>query len=451
MDREQLLAVSVKNSNSGLHQCQAVTPVLEDWGVKPHILGFGFDTTADNTGKDKGLIVRLEKVIGDACWWCACPHHHYELHVKKIARLTYGESTSPDEQVYKKFQGHWNDLLEKGIDYTKLELFNWKKVTGTFLEEQARIVLNFCKTCLDSNVFPRDDYKELCTLAVVWLAGPAKVDGFIFQYPGAFHHARFMMQSIYSLKMRLLSKQVTILSKKEKGQVSVMAEFVGLFHTLWFLKCPMTSSAPFLQLQSIMQMKRYRKHRPAISDLVLNSMKNHLWHITEQSVITALADENLSADQRKSLALALYNTPRADKFQPEQPKFPDVFDEKHYPNKLWLSGQVPQLQDFVGPRSWLIFNKLQLGQVDCEWLQLEPTSWSLMSGYQRFRKFVTETTIVNDPAERGVALAADFRSSFQQESVCQSNLVTVAESRKLVPRGSKQSVKAESIKKICGI
>ena len=173
--------------------------------------------------------------------------------------------------------------------------------------------------------------------------------------------------------------------------------------------------------------------------------------ITEQSVITALADENLSADQRKSLALALYKTPWADKFQPEQPKFPDVFDEKLYPNKLWFSGQVPQLQDFVGPRSWLIFNKLQLGQVDCEWLQLEPTAWSLMSGYQRFRKFVTETTIVNDPAEHGVALAADFRSSFQQESVCQSNLVTVAESRKLVPRGSKQSVKAVSIKKICGI
>ena len=54
MDREQLLAVPVTKSNSGLHQCQAVTPVLEDWGVKPHILGFGFDTTADNTGKDKG-------------------------------------------------------------------------------------------------------------------------------------------------------------------------------------------------------------------------------------------------------------------------------------------------------------------------------------------------------------------------------------------------------------
>ena len=116
-----------------------------------------------------------------------------------------------------------------------------------------------------------------------------------------------------------------------------------------------------------------------------------------------------------------------------------------------MSGLVPQLHNFVGTKSWLLFSKLQLSQIDCEWLQLEPAVWPLMSGYQSFRKFVTQTTIVNDPAERGVALAADFRGSFLDESVCQSNMVTVAESRKLVPRGSKQNVKAEQMKKICNI
>ena len=82
-------------SNSGLHKFQAVTPVLEDWAAKPNILGFAFDTTADNTGRHKGLIIRLEKWAGSACWWTACPHHHYELHVKKVAKLLYGETISP--------------------------------------------------------------------------------------------------------------------------------------------------------------------------------------------------------------------------------------------------------------------------------------------------------------------------------------------------------------------
>ena len=74
-----------------------------------------------------------------------------------------------------------------------------------------------------------------------------------------------------------------------------------------------------------------------------------------------------------------------------------------------------------------------------------------MSGFQSFKNFVTKTTIVNDPAERGVALAADFRGSYQDEKVYQSNLVTVAESRKLVPRDAKKSEKAEAMKRLCGL
>ena len=76
MEREQLLAVPITESNSGLHQFKAVTQVLEDWGLKEHILGFGIDTTSDMT-------TRLEKWTEEACWWTACAHHHYEIHIKK--------------------------------------------------------------------------------------------------------------------------------------------------------------------------------------------------------------------------------------------------------------------------------------------------------------------------------------------------------------------------------
>ena len=287
----------------------------------------------------------------------------------------------------------------------------------------------------------------MCTLAVVWLDGTISLSN----TKELFHHIRFMMQTIYGMKIRLLDKQVTSLSKGERVNVSIMAEFVGLFHVLWFLKCPMTSSAPTLQLQSIMQMRRYRKHRPKVSDLLLDSMKKHLWHITEESVVTALADEDLESEERRDLGLALFKIRRPDQFDPKQPEFPDVFDSQLHPDRLWMSGQVPQLKHFVGPRSWLLFSKLELSEFDCEWLQLDPAVWKLMSGYQRFREFISNTTNVNDSAERGVALAADFRGSFEQENVCQDNLVTVAESRKLVPRDSKQSVKAQQMRKICGI
>ena len=102
MEKEQVLGVVIAKSNSGLHMFEAIVPLLEDWNLISHILGFCFDTTADNTGKHKGLIVRLEKWLGVSIWWCACPHHHYEIHIKKVARLVYGESSSPEEQIYKK-------------------------------------------------------------------------------------------------------------------------------------------------------------------------------------------------------------------------------------------------------------------------------------------------------------------------------------------------------------
>ena len=61
MEKEQLLAVPVTKSNSGVDQFEAVKKVIEDWELEPQILGCAFDTTADNTGKHRGLIVRIEK------------------------------------------------------------------------------------------------------------------------------------------------------------------------------------------------------------------------------------------------------------------------------------------------------------------------------------------------------------------------------------------------------
>ena len=103
-------------------------------------------------------------------------------------------------------------------------------------------------------------------------------------------------------------------------------------------------------------------------------------HHQPESVVTALADDALPNVDRQSLGTALFNVERPDNFVPMKPEFPDVLATKLHPKRLWMSGQVPQLCKFVGPRSWLLFSKLGLSQVDCEWLQLDPAVWKLMSG-----------------------------------------------------------------------
>ena len=61
-----------------------------------------------------------------------------EIHVKKVARLYFGDTSSPEETIFKRLKDGWNKVLEIGIDYENLEMFDWGKWDGTFLAEQAR-------------------------------------------------------------------------------------------------------------------------------------------------------------------------------------------------------------------------------------------------------------------------------------------------------------------------
>ena len=58
---------------------------------------------------------------------------------------------------------------------------------------------------------------------------------FRFQYPGAYHHARYMSKAIYMLKMRLLVNKITWLEHAEREEVKIMAEFIGVFYVVWWL------------------------------------------------------------------------------------------------------------------------------------------------------------------------------------------------------------------------
>ena len=54
------------------------------------------------------------------------PHHFYELQVKKIARVYFGDTTSPEKCVYKRLKDNWNKVAET-IYTENLCLFDWRK------------------------------------------------------------------------------------------------------------------------------------------------------------------------------------------------------------------------------------------------------------------------------------------------------------------------------------
>lgn len=78
-------------------------------------------------------------------------------------------------------------------------------------------------------------------LTVKYLGGD--VTNFRFRKPGAVHHARFMSQSIYLLKMGLLFNLFSM-SSEERRIVHRMANFISLFYAKLFIRSGIPVFAP---------------------------------------------------------------------------------------------------------------------------------------------------------------------------------------------------------------
>ena len=85
--------------------------------------------------------------------------------------------------------------------------------------------------------------------------------------------------------------------------------------------------------------------------------------------------------------------------------------------------------DFIHPDSCFFFRVLKL---DTSFLHTSVESWEQQSSYQLNRNVVKNLEVVNDSAERGVRLAADYLTRTQIESKYQNVLHVVEKDRHLV-------------------
>ena len=75
-----------------------------------------------------------------------------------------------------------------------------------------------------------------------------------------------------------------------------------------------------------------------------------------------------------------------------------------------LSIEYPrQLLDFVGPRSWVVFELLGLKNESLYWMMVPLCYWEKMFGYSKIEEIIRGIEVVNDCAERAVKLITDFK------------------------------------------
>ena len=192
--KSQLLSVPKLTSGTGKEQAEAVIAAIEEWKLGNEVVGLCFDTITSNTGGVQGACVLLEQHFGRDLLHLACRHHILELIVSAAFQAVMGASSAPEVLLFKRFKNKWNN-----IDTSKYEDSSTDDFASSAVASSRLNLLEYLKSALNDK-HPRDDYKELIELAIIYL-GDKPDKGVRFSAPGAMHNARWMAKVLYCFKI----------------------------------------------------------------------------------------------------------------------------------------------------------------------------------------------------------------------------------------------------------
>ena len=92
------------SDGTGLSQAQAAVAALEEWDAADSVVGLCYDTTASNTGRAKGAVIRLEDMLDRKLLHLECRHHVMELVVKAVTTTLFGKTTGPTDSKFEELK-----------------------------------------------------------------------------------------------------------------------------------------------------------------------------------------------------------------------------------------------------------------------------------------------------------------------------------------------------------
>ncbi|XP_077155302.1 uncharacterized protein LOC143817697 [Ranitomeya variabilis] len=381
-DFEHLLGVPVAQKGTGELIAEVVIQEVDRFALRDHIIGISFDTTASNTGMIQGACIRIEIEFGRPLLWLACRHHTHELILKGVfGNCCNIPSSGPDIQIFRKFQNQWNSVDKKSYS-TMLDEEN--PIQG-FLEEQHMKVVDYLNNVLKDGSHPREDYKELLQLSLLYLGGWDKND-FEFRVPGALTEARWMAKAIYVLKIVLFAKQLHISNTKFKG-IRKVARLVCLIYVRFWHEAVVSRWAPKNDLE-MLQLLQYYPDKD-VRESALTVAKRHIWYLSETNIGLAFLDERIGQAEKDKMFENL-------RMKPAKKKELKRLEGKN----LVFEGK--DLSDFVTSKTKTFFELFGIHNVE------EYCSDTLRSS-------VNALKVVNDTVERGIAMIKKFNNSIRDE------------------------------------
>lgn len=419
---EKILGIAKLAAGSGEEQAEATIQCLTLWGVSDDVIGMCFDTTSSNTGTKKGACILLEQKIGRNLLHFACRHHIFELVIGGVFEELMGPSRGPNISLFERFQQKWSN-----IDKTKFKPLN---ITNIIMMEEKENTIMFLKEILfaDQNrttFFSRGDYREIAELCLIIL-GELPDCNYHFKLPGAYHQARWMAKVIYAFKIFVFREQFK-LTTKELNNLEQFCLFASIIYVKAWLSSPIPSDAAINDLNFFKNIKHYIKVNEKISKMAEKKFKNHLWYLGGELVPLSLFSEKVNNDAKRLIIQQLKMQPAND-WTERNIKLTDVINLENV-----------ELHQLVKPSSMAALKSLR---IDIDFLfSADPSEWNDIPQYIEAKSHINSLKVVNDTAERSVALMATFNESItKKEDEMQRLIQVVQDNRQRVPDSKKRTL-----------
>ena len=124
------------------------------------------------------------------------------------------------------------------------------------------------------------------------------------------------------------------------------------------------------------------------------SFGRHLWYLLELLVDFSFFDDRVPVEEKRLNVLALRENDGSEDPPKRISPFPDPMTK--------------EIHEFITKSALKFFKLLDLQE---EFLEHEPSEWGRLEVYQSNQQVVRSAKVVNDLAERGIALMQEFNSS----------------------------------------
>lgn len=274
-------------------------------------------------------------------------------------------------------------------------------------------------------MLPRDDYRELLELTIIFLGNKLPKGETSFKAPGATHHARWMAKAIYALKIFMFRTQFNLKASEINGLRDVCIFIIRAYIKQWFTAGDPVS-APANDIRFLCDLNSLVEDSQKTVVAAKNKFLKHLWYLSEELVGFSFFDENVSSVTKRKMVEGLNKR---------------TGSLKNIKNRTLSKTDFTSLtlDKLVTKNTNVFFEYLK---IPISFLREDPENWPNNKDYIKGKSIVNSIKVTNDNAERGVALVQEFNKfSTKDEDQFQYLLQVVNAHRRLYPDINKKTLK----------